>query len=281
MPSAGVKSETRGARGAAGEAPSNRQIRAALRRARQERARVERGEVRRFTKRSRRRRMLWLGALGTAAFLVVAVTLTAFSPLMALRTIDVVGTSRIKASDVTAALKGQLGKPLPLVDFGAIRSDLSGFPLIRSFSTESHPPSTLIVRIVERVPVGVIADGKTFQLVDAARVTISRSATRPAGFPIIHAAGAAGSAGARSGFDAAVSVLQALPASVLRSVDTITAATKDDVTFTLLGSGARVVWGSADQSELKAADLAAIMKSAGATAGSVFDVSSPHSVVRK
>ena len=225
--------------------------------------------------------MLWFGALGTAALLVVAVTLTALSPLMALRTIDVVGTSRVKASDVTAALKDQLGRPLPLVDFGAIRSDLAAFPLIRSFSTESHPPSTLVVRIVERVPVGVVAVGTTFRLVDAAKVTISTSAARPAGFPLIRASGAAGSTDAKSGFDAAVAVLQALPAHVLGSVDTITAATKDDVTFTLRGSGAKVVWGSPDQSELKAADLAAIMKSAGATSGSVFDVSSPHSVVRK
>ena len=261
--------------------PSNREIRGALRRARKDRARVERGEVRRFTKRSRRRRMVWLSAAGTAAFLVVAVTLTAFSPLMALRTIDVVGTSRIKAPDVSAALKDQLGRPLPLVDYNAIRGDLAAFPLIRSFSTESHPPSTLIVRIVERVPVGIIADGKTFRLVDAARVTISQSATRPAGFPVIHASGPAGSAAAQSGFDAAVAVLQALPAHLLGTVDTVTAATKDDVTFTLLGSGAKVVWGSPDQSDLKAADLAATIKSAGAGAGSVFDVSSPHSVVRK
>jgi cell division protein FtsQ len=225
--------------------------------------------------------MIWLSALGTAAFLVVAVSLTALSPLMALRTIDVVGTSRIKASDVSAALKGQLGRPLPLVDFGAVRGDLAAFPLIRSFSTESLPPGTLIVRIVERVPVGIITDGKTFRVVDAAGVTISQSSARPAGLPMIHASGAAGSTAAQGGFDAAVAVLQALPANVLVSVDTITAATKDDVTFTILGSGAKVVWGSPDQSDLKAADLAAIMKSAGASAASVFDVSSPHSVVRK
>lgn len=225
--------------------------------------------------------MLWLGALGVAALLVIAVTLTAFSPVMALRTIDVVGTSRVKASDVRAALKDQLGRPLPLLDFGAIRSDLAAFPLIRSFSTESHPPSTLVVRIVERVPVGVIAAGTMFRLVDAAQVAISETTVRPAGFPIIRASGPAGSAEAKSSFDAAVAVLQALPANVFGEIDTITAATKDDVTFTLRGSGAKVVWGSADQSDLKAADLAAIMKSAGATAASLFDVSSPHSVVRK
>ena len=46
--------------------PSNREISKALRAARAERRRVERGEVRRFTKRSRRRRMAWLGAAGVA-----------------------------------------------------------------------------------------------------------------------------------------------------------------------------------------------------------------------
>lgn len=261
--------------------PTNREIRAALRQARKDRSKVERGEVRRFTKRSRRRRMLWLGALGTAALLVVGVTLTAFSPLMALRTIDVEGTSRIKAADVESALKDQLGKPLPLVDFGAVKTDLANFPLIRSYSTESHPPDTLVVRIVERTPIGILTAGKEFRVVDAAKVTISSGPTRPVGLPIIAASGAAGAAGTPSGFASAVAVLQSLPASVLSSVDTISAETKDDVTFTLLGSGAKVIWGSPDQSDLKAADLAALVKSAGADSASVFDVSSPHSVVRK
>ena len=166
---------------------------------------------------------------------------------------------------MTAALKDQLGRPLPLVDFSAIRADLAAFPLIRSFSTESHPPSTLVVRIVERVPVGVISRRHDVPAGRRREGDDQPSAARPAGFPVIRASGPAGSTDAQSGFDAAVAVLQALPANVLGPVDTVTAATRDDVTFTLRGSGAKVVWGSPDQSELKAADLAAIMKSAGAT----------------
>ncbi|MGH1551067.1 hypothetical protein ACRAWB_18585 [Leifsonia poae] len=48
------------------------------------------------------------------------------------------------------------------------------------------------------------------------------------------------------------------------------------MSFTLRGSRATVVWGSAENSSLKAADLAALLKSA-PDAGR-YDVSSPHSV---
>jgi len=81
---------------------------------------------------------------------------------------------------------------------------------------------------------------------------------------------------ADSGFAAAASVLSALPADVLAQVDTIAAKTKDDVSFTLRGNGATVVWGSAEDSSLKAADLGALLKSA--PGSSRYDVSSPHSV---
>jgi len=262
--------------GAFGRLPSNREIDRALRAARKERARVERGEVRRFTKRSRRRRMIWLGALGTLVLLVVAVAVTAFSPLMALRTIDVTGTSRIDAAAVKKALDGQLGRPLPLVDQSSIRTDLAAFPLIRSYSVESHPPNTIVVRIVERQPIGVVSVGGKFAVVDAAKVTIQTSDQRPDGFPLIKASGSAEDADATSGFAAAASVLSALPPALLAQVDTITAATRDDVSFTLRGSGATVGWGSADDSDLKAAALAALLKSV--PGAGRYDVSSPHSV---
>lgn len=256
--------------------PSNREIGRELRRAKKERARVERGEVRRFTKRSRRRKLAWFGALGVVAALVLGVSLTAFSPLMALRTIDVTGTSRLDVAAVKKALDDQLGRPLPLVDQGAIRGDLAAFPLIRSYSVESHPPNTIVVRIVERQPIGVLQSGSTFTLVDAAKVSIETADKRQDGYPLITASGAAAETDAKSGFAAAAEVLGALPHDLLARVDTISATTADDVNFTLRDSGAKVVWGSADDSGLKVADLSALLKSA--ADASVFDVSSPHSV---
>ena len=46
-------------------------------------------------------------------------------------------------------------------------------------------------------------------------------------------------------------MLLALPDSMLATVESATAQTKDDVTFVLAGVGQRVVWGSADHSALK------------------------------
>jgi len=256
--------------------PSNRDISRALRAARKERKRVERGEVRRFTKRSRRRRQAWLGAAGVAVALVLGVTLLAFSPVLALKHIEVTGASRLDPKDIAAKLGDQLGKPLPLLDQAGISHDLAAFPLIRSYTVESHPPDTIVVRVVERQPIGAIQKGTAFTLVDAAKVPISSSATRPDGFPLIAAGGASAENDADSAFAAAASVLSALPAGTLAQVDTISATTKDDVSFTLRGSGATVVWGSAEDSDLKAADLAALL--VGAAGANHYDVSSPHSV---
>lgn len=247
-----------------------------LRRARRARKRYERGEVKRFTKRTRRRRAVWLISLGSVALILLLAVAAAFSPLMAVTTIDVVGTSRLKPATIARALDGQLGRPLPLIDFASVKKQLAGFALIRSYSTETHPPGTLVVRIVERQPIGLLETSQGFELVDAAGVVISTTKDRPGGYPVVTQSGTAGSAEAKAGFAASAAVLTALPASVLPQVSSVTAKTTDDVTLTLQ-SGQNVLWGSADESDLKAADLAALLKDAPDASG--YDVSSPQSPV--
>lgn len=258
----------------AAEAPlTARAARARLRAARRARKQYERNEVRRFTTRSRRRRNLWITLIATVLALVAFVLVGVFSPLMALRSIEVTGTNRIQAAEVAEALDDQLGTPLPLLDLAEVKRQLSEFSLIRSFVTESRPPGTLVVRIVEREPVGTITSEAGFDLVDAAGVVIESGAERPAGYPLVLADG--GTSGA--GFQAAVAVVGALPENIRVQLDSVTAATKDDVTLTLVG-GARVVWGNAERSEYKAVVLGAIVSN---PVGSVteYDVSSPDSAV--
>lgn len=251
-------------------AEARRQLRAA-RRARKQ---YERDEVRRFTWRARRRRRIWLVALGAVAALVAFVVVGAYSPLMALRTIEVLGTNRIPAEQVQGALSDQLGTPLPLVDEGRIKADLEDFSLIRSYVTESRPPHTLVVRIIEREPVGVVPSKAGFNLVDAAGVVIQRAPERPAGYPLIDARAGVGS----RGFQAAAAVVAALPEGIRAQLDSVTAATKDDVTLLLTG-GARVVWGSPEKSEYKAVVLGALMVNSPVGTVSEYDVSSPDSAV--
>ncbi|RZU65481.1 cell division septal protein FtsQ [Microterricola gilva] len=245
--------------------------RARLRAATKARRAYERAEVRRFTRHLRRRRAAWLTGLGAVLALAIFVAVGTFSPLMALTTIQVEGTNRLLATDVSAALGGQIGTPLPLVDLGEVKSDLSQFSLIQSFSTESRPPNTLVVRIVERTPIGAIAGPSGFDLVDAAGVVIQTTPERPEGFPVVEAAGAEGLA-------AAGSVVQALPDDIRPQVDVVRAASTDDVSLGLVG-GASVAWGSAEESALKALVLSKLMAAAPPGTVSVYDVSSPASPV--
>lgn len=213
-------------------------------------------------------------SLSAIALLAVLVGGAAYSPLMAVRKIEVTGTSRVPAADVAAALDDQLGTPLPLVDVARIKNDLSAFVLIRSFVTESRPPGTLVVRIVERQPVGVISAERGFNLVDAAGVVIESHRERPKDYPTIKATG-----GVRGdGFRAATGVITALPDNIRLQLETATAATNDDVTLTLRG-GATVVWGSAEKSAYKAVVLAALMVGHPTDSVNEYDVSSPDNAV--
>lgn len=238
------------------------------------RRRYERQEVRRFTKRSRRRRLTWAVVGATLAGLVAVVAIGAYSPLMALRDVRVEGASRVPAAEVQAAFADVMGTPLPLIDSAAVREALSTFPLIETYSTETIPPGTLVVRIVERTPIGVIDTGDGLELVDAAGVVIERPETRPEGQPLIHVEGGV----AAEGFRAIAAVVRSVPPEVRAQLTAASAATTDDVRLELAG-GASVVWGSAEDSTRKADVLAALMRAAPPDSVSLYDVSAPTSPV--
>ena len=201
------------------------------------------------------------------AILAVAI----FSPLLALRTIRIEGTSKVSSTAVQSAVSGQLGTPLALIDQGKLRSELATFKLIRSYSTSIVPPHTLVIHVVEREAIGAVKHGKMFDQVDAAGVVLARSATS-AGLPVIDVRGAKPGSAA---FQSVVRVLLAMPTSVSKLIQTVSASTMDDVSLTLAGTTNLVVWGSADQSDLKALDLSRLLAQPTCKAQAVIDVSAP------
>ncbi|WAB81360.1 FtsQ-type POTRA domain-containing protein [Microcella daejeonensis] len=253
---------------------AERAARAAARAAR----RAERTEVRRFTRRSRRRRILVISVTTSLVALVAGVGAVTVSPLMALTEITVTGAQRLDAAAVTEALDEHTGTPLALLDHEAIRDDLRAFPLIRSYSTEVVPPHTLVVRLVERTPIGAVERAGGVALVDAAGVVVDTTAERPAGVPLIEA----GDADAESvAFRSAAAVLAVLPADLVARIDVISATTRDDVTFTFADTGHRVRWGSAERSDFKARVLAAAIATSDQSVAWQYDVSAPDSLIAR
>ncbi|MEJ3406000.1 FtsQ-type POTRA domain-containing protein [Rathayibacter sp. YIM 133350] len=242
---------------------------AEVRRAAKARRRYERAEVRRFTVTSRRRRRNVLIGIGAVLGMAAIVAAVAFSPVTALRVIQVEGANRVAPTAIVDALDDEIGTPLALIDQDAVHRKLAAFSLIQSYTTEAHPPGTLVVRIIEREPIGLEKTASGFDLVDSAGIVISSSAERPAGFPVL-------SATSPTALAASGEVVRALPADIRGQLDTITAATHDDVTLTLT-NGRTVVWGSADDSVLKAAVFGRLLGVA--PDASRYDVSSPTSPV--
>lgn len=261
---------------AALDRPATPRVTKQVRTATRQRRRYEKNEIKRFTRRSRSRRLGWLVAIGIALGLAGLLAVAVYSPLLALRTITIDGTSQVSAAEVHAAIDGQLGTPLALLDYDALTSELGAFTLIQSFVTEVVPPSTLKVHILERAPVGSLPSASGFLVVDPAGVVLRSSPDRVSGAPLIDI----GSSDTDSvAFRAVVEVLLALPDSVRTQVDKASASSQDDVTLVLIGVGQRVVWGSAERSALKARVLQNLIAAQSASAHVEYDVSAPLSPV--
>ena len=260
-------------RGSAASA-DDRAARRALAAAERERRRYERQEVRRFTRRGRMRRIAWITGVASVVGLAVLAVIVAYSPLMALREVRVEGVSRIASSDIRAAFEDRIGTPLPLISTDEVQATLSEFPLIETYSTETVPPGTLVVRVVERTPVGVVEGSSGFTAVDAAGVVIEEHDERPDALPLITVDdGIRGDA-----FRSVGAVLRSLPADLLARVTTVTAETPDDVRLDL-AEGATVVWGSSGESALKSTVLVRLMAAAPPDSVDRYDVSAPLSPV--
>jgi cell division protein FtsQ len=244
-------------------------------RASRARRKALRSEVRRFTVRARRRRAVWIGVAASLLLLVLGSLGAAYSPLFAVENIRVVGAEQLDTAAVEAALSDQVGTPLPRVDASAVKAALLAFPLIETYTLEANPPHDLVLRVVERTPIGAVASAAGFTVVDAAGVALSTTATAPAGQPLITAKG-----GVRSdAFDAVGLVMRSLPETIRPQVTAVAATSPDDVVLTLGGTNTQIVWGSAEQSAEKAITLEKLMIARPPADVTAYDVSSPTAVV--
>lgn len=241
------------------------------------RAAAERDEVRRFTRTSRRRRSVLVGVLAAVGALALFVAVAVFSPIMSVRSIEVEGTSRLDTGAVGEALADLQGRPLALVTQDEVAARLAPFVLVQSYATRAEPPSTLVVEIVERQPIGALQVEGAWAVYDAAAVELWRSPEQPADVPVLDLGGGDT---ASEPFAAASRVSLALPADFRAGVATVTARTTDDVTLQLR-DGTSVVWGSSEQSERKVQVLLALIGTTGDQAVSQYDVSSPESPVTR
>ncbi len=222
----------------------------------------------------RKQRRTVLTVLAIVVALVAGIIVAAvYSPVFAVRTVTVDGTKLLQAASVQKALEPVKGKPLPQINDAEIAALLKPLVQVRSVSTEARPPSELLVHVVERVPVALVKSGDNYSLVDVDGVQLGSTAD-PASvaLPLIDGLGAN-----QNLFRAITAVLATLPADVLAKMASASASSPDAVELKLT-DGKIVVWGNADEKELKARVLEALLKAPAnpKVPVNVYDVSAPR-----
>lgn len=235
----------------------------------------------------RRRKAIWLSAAGVAAVLALVMGIAVYSPVLGVKTIDFDGNKLVSEESLQLALAPLMSRPLPQVRDSDVAALLEPVPQVKSSRIEARPPSTLIVHVVERVPVALLKNGKSFSLVDQDGVELATTKdAATAALPLIDGGKAAIG---KDTFQAMTAVLATLPKSILAKMANATAKSPDAVELKLV-DGRSVIWGNASDMELKAQVLEALLNAPPPTAeegkpepvpAQVFDVSAPrHPVTR-
>lgn len=198
-----------------------------------------------------------LGAVGAAAWLVF------FSSVLAVSGVQVEGERSVRAQRLVDAADVPVGDPLARVDLGDVAARVEQLPPVKEAEARRAWPDTVVLSVVERTAVATVESGGRHLLIDASGVPFREVEGPRRRLPTIEAGGDRAAA-------EAAEVVAALPDDVVRRVDRVDATTMDSIRLQLEG-GREVVWGSAEQTEIKAKVLAALVQREGA----VLDVSVP------
>ncbi len=224
----------------------------------------------------RRRAVRWaVGALG----LLLGVWLVWAGPLLSVATVRVDGVTTLPAEVVREAAGIAQGTPLLQVDVTAADARVSALPQVASAEVTRGWPRTVVVTVVERVPVAVVGEPGNRSLVDAEGVLFdSISAAPPPGVVELVVADPGPEDPATR---AAVTAIRALPRGLLDQVAQVRAPAADDLSLTLV-DGTLVAWGDAQDSPAKGAALDALVDQIASGAlepAATIDVTVPSAVV--
>lgn len=176
-----------------------------------------------------------------------------FSPLLALdpEQVQVSGQgTTVDVGQVREAATDEAGVPLPRIDTVGLRERILAMNAVKDVEITRAWPDGLTVTLTSREPVAAVPQaGDVYALMDAEGVRVGTVEDVPEGLPSIVVSLADGEAGGRA-LNAALEVLGALPPRLAGNIQTVSAATQDDVRTTL-SDGREIRWGSGAQVELK------------------------------
>lgn len=208
---------------------------------------------RRWARRLRRLRPFLYAAL-VLALVLGGVWLVFFSSVVTVREVAVSGNQTVSAVRVRAVAEVPVGRQLARVDLGAIRARVETIAAVKSVSVSRSWPHTVAISVTERTPVAVVDRGAGLQAVDEDGVLFGAYTRRPDSLPLVVTAPDVKA----EALAEAARVVSSLRSDIAAKVDRVEVQTVDTIRLHLTG-GRTVMWGSAEQSDQKAAVLAVLL----------------------
>ncbi len=220
-------------------------------------------------KRRRQRRIRWI-VLGSGLLVLllagIATWLVWFSSVFAATEVKVNGLSLLTEQQVTDAAAVELGGPLAAQDVDAIRGRVAALAPVAEVRVERHFPHTIEITVTERTLAYVWMDEDVARWVDSNGIVFHEGGETTQ--EIVRANIAAPDQRLLKDVATVVSAV----APVLGDRITLLQASAVDRIEIQLSDGDTVVWGSAEQSHVKAQVLSVLLSQD----ASVYDVSAPH-----
>ena len=211
--------------------------------------------------------------------LVAVVWLLLVSPVLGVNSVQVDGVTSLPADQVRETAGIEPGTPLLRVDVDAARARIARLPQVASVEVTRGWPHTVVVTVVERVPVAVVGPPGQRTLVDAHGVLFDTvTGAPPAGVVPLDVASPGPGDGATM---AGLAAVEAMSTDLRKQIASVAVRTGEDITLTLT-DGTQVRWGGPEQSDRKGAALAALLEQLARgklDPASTIDVSTPEAVV--
>lgn len=201
-----------------------------------------------------------LAVIGGVAWVVLG------SPWLAVREVRVEGATLVPVDQVVAAAAVPLGTPLARVNAAAAEARVTGtLPAVASVHATRAWPDAVLLTVTEWTPQLVLELPGTWVWVSGEGRSFHTSEERPEGVMV-----ARGGLTDEDVLATLAAVATSLPGEVRSQAEYIQADTVDSVTITL-EDGRRILWGSAEEAELKADVVVPLLK----VEAKEYDVSAP------
>jgi len=200
--------------------------------------------------------------VGILTLVLVGVWLVWFSSVFAVKAVKVTGVDAGLEQQVLDAAPVPMGEPIAKVDTAAIGEAVQGaLPWVKSVDVRRGYPNDIVIAVTPRVAVAQSSDG---QAIDAEGIAYHSPTALPKKLLTIEGTDP-------DALGTAVRIYRQLPPEIAHKIASLTAKSRDDVTFTL-GSGAVVRWGNDQKADQKIAVLTALLP----RRARMYDVSAPE-----